>query len=120
MWTLGHSLVMLAAVQVGVSPPDTASTLEEASQLIYRYYESLRPGNQDIIPCRRGMAVKHGDLELARQTARECGSIDWFFPALRGFVEHRTRLGDGLAQFDSALGLGGPMEPGGGAHFHHR
>ncbi|MEX2531884.1 MAG: hypothetical protein WD960_14040 [Gemmatimonadota bacterium] len=183
MWTLGHSLVMLAAVQIGVSPPDTASTLEQASELIYRYYDSLRPGNQAIVPCRRGeadgacvdqrvgptsqvswvdpcrgtgfaeclqgdwdcsgpvrgdclephlradlidrlealapeagasiwlyqqrvgMAVKHGDLEHARQTAHECGSIDWFCPALRGFVEHRNRLGDGLAQFDSALAL---------------
>lgn len=60
--------------------------------------EELAPEGGDAIwlfQQRVGMTVKQGDFERAREVARECGAIDWFCPALRGFVEHRIQLGTG-------------------------
>lgn len=54
---------------------------------------------------RVGLAVKDGRLDSARRIARECGSLDWFCFALRGFVKHRLHPGSGQAEFDSALAL---------------
>jgi len=51
---------------------------------------------------RVGFAVKAGDLERAREIARDCPATEWSCLALRGFVEHQVRPGAGLAHFDSA------------------
>ncbi|MEX1181835.1 MAG: hypothetical protein WEF86_01270 [Gemmatimonadota bacterium] len=70
--------------------------------------ESLAPGAGHslwLLRQRVGLAVKNNDPDAARRLARECGSIDWFCPALRGFVEYWIQPGAGVAQFDSALAL---------------
>src|SRR5690606_37830484 len=52
-------------------------------------------------------AVKAGELERARRIAEECAD-HWTCPALRGFVAHQIRPGDGIAQFDSAYAAAPP------------
>src|SRR5690606_40291375 len=56
---------------------------------------------------RVGFAVKAGELERARRIAEECAD-HWTCPALRGFVAHQIRPGDGIAQFDSAYAAAPP------------
>jgi hypothetical protein len=57
---------------------------------------------------RVGFAVKHGELERAREIAGQCASADWWCQALRGFVAHWQKQGSGVAHFDSAFSVAAP------------